>query len=224
MVLHVAAVPYGRDTDKMETSRPITHGDVARLVRPGWRSKGTTTVAMACEEADDDGSSGSAAKRSRRRTTSKSTAAQRTAAGRSVAASRAARAAANVNSPAVPWHLLFLACTVVTLDHSIVWDLCSGPFKSMAMVATNDFHELHAFTLDVSAAFSPDVVADFASWNPFEFILAHYVVGDFALLPLHIHQITMRAPEKRMTAAATPTRAIRLPVMTQLRHRESPGK
>jgi hypothetical protein len=46
----------------------------------------------------------------------------------------------------------------------------------------------------------------------------------FALLPLHIHQITMRAPEKRMTAAATPTRAIRLPVMTQLRHRESPGK
>ena len=73
----------------------------------------------------------------------------------------------------------------MTLGITMVWDICSGPNKSMAPLAAEDsFEGVQAFTVDSNPMFSADVTARFEEWNPFGFMLAHYAVGDEVMLEI----------------------------------------
>lgn len=110
---------------------------------------------------------------------------QRRRDGHQAAAARAAAA----RSPAVAMrrHLLFLACTTVTVSHVILWDVCSGPFKSLASTAEDHYDNVHALTLDNNPLFSPDVLADWTTWDPFHFMMRNYMTAHGVLLPIHLH-------------------------------------
>ena len=68
-----------------------------------------------------------------------------------------------------------------------MWDICSGPNKSMALAAEDSFEGMQSFTLDSNPVFCADVTAQFEEWSPFGFMLAHYVVGTEVMLPYHFH-------------------------------------
>ena len=102
-------------------------------------------------------------------------------------AAKAATAARRVNSPAMPRHALFLATMKLVIGTTMIWDICSGPFKSIAMAAENMFADVHALTTDVNPIFSPDVVTPFERWDPLAYMLQHYRVGDYVIMPYHYH-------------------------------------
>ena len=86
-----------------------------------------------------------------------------------------------------PRHMLWLLTTGMVLGTTIVWDICSGPNKSMALAAEDSFEGVQALTVDSNPIFSADVTVRFEEWNPFGFMLAHYAVGDEVMLPYHYH-------------------------------------
>ena len=84
-------------------------------------------------------------------------------------------------------HMLWLMTIGMSLGTTVVWDVCSGPNKSMALAAEDSFEGVRAFTIDSNPMFSADITARFEEWNPFGFMLAHYAVGDEVMLPYHYH-------------------------------------
>ena len=45
------------------------------------------------------------------------------------------------------------------------------------------FDDVHAFTTDINPVFSPDITTAFKQWDPFEYMLRNYRVGDYIILP-----------------------------------------
>ena len=86
-----------------------------------------------------------------------------------------------------PRHMLWLAARKVVAGTAILWDICSGPHKSMALAAEDAVEGMQAFTLDCDPVCCPDVTARFEDWDPFGFMLAYYTSGEDVVVPYHFH-------------------------------------
>ena len=195
--------PHTVDGGEMSQSVRISRRDVETVVmRAGWRTAATDDAAPVVATGRgrerrrrgdvrrmDGGGSAAAAvgdARAHRLRTYEANAARRAASGRRARA-RAVMAANAVHQPAVRWHRQLLATRPIRPGMTMVWDVCSGPFKSMAMAAEIMFHGAHAFTLDWEGMFNPDQTARFEEWQPFQFMLDNYLVGDSVVMPWHFH-------------------------------------
>ena len=70
----------------------------------------------------------------------------------------------------------------------VLWELYSGPWRSMARAAT-DWSSVYSMTIDWEPAFRADKTADLARWSPWAFVLREYSFHGGALcrVPHHVH-------------------------------------
>ena len=105
-------------------------------------------------------------------------------------------------------------------------DLCSGPFKSVSLSANLNLSSAVSVSVDIEAAFTPDVVSDIRLWDMWGFLLANCLSSEAGRVHLFLH-VHASPPCKCAAArpASPPLRPARVPhrVPTLLRRVASAG-
>ena len=163
--LAIGSSPTETDKTAMLQQTTVRVGDMDQCVRPGWTlpadadPRGASTAhapasphnrqsptadtthgmhkaaPQTCRKSKAPASNVGAAQARRR--TSYLSATQRRQSVAARAAARAAQSASQVILPAFRLHRIFLHTARVSIGTAIIWDLCSGPFKSMAMCGSS---------------------------------------------------------------------------------------
>lgn len=66
-------------------------------------------------------------------------------------------------------------------------DLCSGPFKSVSLSANLNLSSAVSVSVDIEAAFTPDVVSDIRLWDMWGFLLANCLSAEAGRVHLFLH-------------------------------------
>ena len=212
MVVRTGATPLCTDIRRMRYHVELTLSDLDTQISPGWRlprpggagahagddppEPASRLTAHRSTFTSDRSSAGAGAsvdtvpsarqsRATRRQQYADGSARRRRVRQRHTAA--AMQSALSRPRQGTPRHMLWLMSTTFMLGTPLLWDVCSGPHKSMALAAEDAVEGMQALTLDCNPLFCADVTMRFEDWDPFGFMLAHYTVGDQVMMPYHIH-------------------------------------